>query len=291
MEEKKKTAFAAGVYDCYSARTMKHAGYDMLVVTGGAVAGCEGNAFVTLEDACWCVSRMTILENDIPVYVDVRNGYSESEAYMERVAARLKACGAAGLILDDSTVCPESENGIVSECGWKKRVFEAVKAAGDMPVVALACGAGSVEDAIARCRIALDAGAKMVGVRTFHSEENVKKFADAIQADKVWFEDCKPTDVVLTKESLEAAGFTMVYHDFAEEAAKWGMEIFGNKTMEDKHTVFHDDHDFDGLIPGTSLTVLYNFTQKWIPQEKEYMDLGTAITAPDTVKIGGQTNA
>lgn len=286
MEGKKKTVFAAGVYDCYSSRTMKHAGYDMLVVTGGAVAGCKGNAFVTLEDACWCVSRMTILENDIPVYVDVRNGYSESEAYMKRVIKRLKACGAAGLILDDSTVSPESETGVVSECTWKNRVSEAVQAADGASVIALACGTGSIEDAIARCQIALGAGAKMVGVRSFHSEEDVKKFADSIRADKVWCEDCKPTDVVFTKESLEAAGFTMVYHNFAEEAAKWGMAIFGNKTMEDKHTVFHDDHDFDGLIPGTSLTILYNFTQKWIPLEKECMDLGAVVTNPDTVKIG-----
>lgn len=287
MEGKKKMVFAAGVYDCYSARTMKHVGYDMLVVTGGAVAGCEGNSFVTLEDACWCVSRMTILENDILVYVDVRNGYCESEKYIERVAKRLKACGAAGLILDDSTVSVDCEIGVVSECIWKNRISEAVKASDDMPVAAVICGAGSIEDTIRRCQTALDAGAKAVGVRVFRSEDDVKKFADSIQADKIWCEDCKPTNLALTKEALEAAGFTMVYHDFAEEAAMWGMEIFGNQTMEDGHTVFHDNHDFDGLIPGTSLTVLYNFTQKWIPLEKEFMNLGTAISNSDTVRIGG----
>ena len=278
---------AAGVYDCYSSRAMEHVGYKAVVLCGGAVAGLNDENLVTLEDVAWTASRMTIFE-EIPVLADARNGYGESAAHAARAVERLEGCGVQGIIIDDSTNTIDGGKGILSPAGWEKRLRAALNARQDCLIIAAVCGKGPIEERIDRCLAAQRAGADLVCIRHLETEKEVEAFAKAVPTGKMWYDACHCDNVPMKFAQLKALGFEMIYQSFAARSARWGMTDFGKRTFADKHTVYHDEHDFDGLVDSKAVASLYNFAGAWIPFEQRMNDLGEVGKMTDMIRIEGE---
>jgi hypothetical protein len=116
----------------------------------------------------------------------------------------------------------------------------------------------------------------VIGLKTI---EQAKTVAIRDKGWKMWPDigvtDGKP-DVSL--EEIDKLNFKIVSMHYTEKGALYGMLYYGRKTREDQNTVFHDTHDFDGLLqPGEDYHVLFSFWKKWLPMEDEFNDLSDVL--------------
>jgi hypothetical protein len=82
--------------------------------------------------------------------------------------------------------------------------------------------------------------------------------------------DGKP-DVDLA--DIEKLGFNLVTMHYTEKGAMFGMLDYGMHAIRDQNTVYVDEHDFDGWLPGKDHHSLLAYWKKWIPMEEEFNDL------------------
>ena len=247
---------AADVYDCYSACTAEKSGYEALFVSAEAVAKCvcglEDEQLISAQELYWSASRILLYET-LPVIVDLSNGFGNNPQAASRIAEQLAEAGAYGLVIHDT--CFQNKNQVVSMDDWRKRV-RTVKAA--------------VGNRSCKVYVAISDKSDM-DERKVRSQVAAEEGCEAAQVLFRYGEACK---MLLTSEETKAE---VVIDMFAPEAALKGMIQFGTQTQEDKNTVFHDEHDFDGLLPGKSYYALFDFYKKWVPMEETFNSCGKVV--------------
>ncbi len=64
----------------------------------------------------------------------------------------------------------------------------------------------------------------------------------------------------------------ILVHPFLPGAA-FGMEDFARQNAENQNTVYHDNHDFDGLLTEMDYHCLFGFHPFWVALERDFQDL------------------
>jgi len=300
MNEKKKTlrelleqgqVFAPCVYDCISVRCVELAGFKAALLSGGAYAysmcGVPDMGLLNPDELIWMTNRMTDY-SPLPIIIDADDGYGESPLNAYRTVERLAKAGAMAVTVDDSTGIRgferqfnenEGPHQIVSRELYLSKIKAAVEAVRNTDCMVIARTEALVsqlgmDEAIKRCVAARELGAEMttmIGIKTL---EQGKLIAEHDPGWKMWPDvgmTDKKSDVDLA--DIEKLGFNLVTMHYTEKGAMFGMLDYGMRTIEDQNTVYVDEHDFDGWLPGKDHHVLLAYWRKWMPMEDEFNDL------------------
>ena len=279
--------FAPDTWDGISTRAAEKLGCTMARFSARALAhavrGIPDEGVLGVAEMVWMVSRVVEDNCSIPLIIDVRSGFSDNLRVMPYDLERIVKAGAAGMLLDDRAYGCGSDSPeltLVSREVFAQKIAIARRAAENTDCVILARSfAPDAEEAVARCRLAQQAGAEIVGAACAHTVEDAKAFAAAVPGEKLWNDltvaDGKPE---VTAEELKALGYGLVFMTLMEQAAWFGDMDFGIKNYRNGNTMYADLHDFDGYLRDeqgrlVDYHVIFSYWKKWMPMEKKFMDL------------------
>ncbi len=283
--------FAPCVYDCISVRCVELAGFKAALLSGGAYAysmcGVPDMGLLNPEELIWITTRMTDY-SPLPIIVDADDGYGESPLNTYRTVERLAKAGAMAVTIDDSTGIRGYErqfienrppHRVVPRDVYLSKIKAAVAAVKNTDCMIIArtealMTPGGMDEALARCTAARELGPEMTLIIGLKTLEQARQVAACDPGWKMWPDvgvtDGRP-DVELA--DIAALGFNLVTMHYTEKGAIFGMLDYGRRAIRDQSTVYVDEHDFDGLLPGKDHHVLLAHWKKWLPLEEELNDL------------------
>ncbi|MDD3251701.1 MAG: isocitrate lyase/phosphoenolpyruvate mutase family protein [Lachnospiraceae bacterium] len=264
---------AADIYDCFSLKAASKTGYEAVYLSADAVAECvcglPDTEQMSAEELLWAAKRVFAF-SEVPVIADIRIGLGNSTESAARLAGRMAKAGAKAVWIND--VLSDKEERMIKSEEWKRRVWKVHEAIAMYPCI-LICTTGTrtqgMEHAMERCSQAASCGADIVGIEGMDLAEEARRLSEAVKAPKVWTE--WNADHVTVQE-LEDLGFSLVMDCHSVKGALEGMQLFGERTMADGNTVYHDEHDYDGMLPTRSYYDLFEFYKEWIPLERGFME-------------------
>jgi len=286
-----------GIYDCISARAVELAGYQAALLSSMGVSyswcGVPDLGLVGADEMLWFASRITDYV-DLPLIVSVDNGYDSRGSGVYRTVKRLVKAGASAVMIDDTDgTCGSDRDGnvgLVPEAVWLEKIEAAKDAVQGSECLIIARSMAKpvlgLPEALKRCEAALGAGADLIAVEGLKTLEDAKLTAEKIPGTKMWT-DWQPggAGTAPSLEELKEYGFCLVSLFFTEEASMYGMMDFAMKNLENGNTVYHDQHDFDGLLkPGEDYHKFFAFHKKWLPMENRFLDVKELCELPNFVK-------
>jgi methylisocitrate lyase len=184
-----------GAFNALVGRLIEQAGYDAVYLSGAALsAGTLALPDVGLFTLSELVTHTTYLTRSvaIPVIVDADTGFGEA-INVERTVRELEAAGAAAIQLEDQRLpkrCGHlSGKSLVEPAEMCAKLRAAVGARSDPGLVIIARtdarGVTSVDDAIARAKAYLDAGADWIFPEALRGPEEFQRFAEEVKAPLV----------------------------------------------------------------------------------------------------------
>ena len=177
------------VWDAWSARLAVAAGFAALTVGSHPVADSIGkpdNEGMTFDDVVTRVAQITAAV-DVPISVDIEAGYAEAPA---RLIDGLLSVGAVGLNIEDTV---HSEGGRLRAADEHAELVGGLRAAADASGVHVVVNARTdlflrqdgdeadrVDRAIARLKLAADAGADVLYPVGRHDPDTLRRLADEL---------------------------------------------------------------------------------------------------------------
>ncbi len=177
------------VWDAWSARLAEGAGFAALTVGSHPVADSVGkadNEGMTFDDLITRVAQITAA-TELPVSVDIESGYAEAPA---RLIEGLLSVGAVGLNIEDTV---HSEGGRLRSPDEHAELVGALRSAADAAGVHVVVNARTdlflrqdgdeadrVDRAIARLRLAADAGADVLYPVGLHGPETMQRLTSEL---------------------------------------------------------------------------------------------------------------
>lgn len=211
-----------GVYDCLGAKLVEQTGFEVVVTSGFGIAastlGLPDYGFVTATEMLYSVGRIAQSVN-IPLIADLDTGYGNALNVVRTIKDAVQL-GVAGVLLEDQEwpkKCGHFEGKrVVPQAEHVGKIRAAVEARGDSGLVIIARtdvrASLGLEEAIARGRAYIAAGADILFVEAPQSIEELKAIAAAfpdvpLVANIV--EGGKTPEVSVAK--LQQLGFKIVF--------------------------------------------------------------------------------
>ncbi|MEH2396632.1 isocitrate lyase/PEP mutase family protein [Nostoc sp.] len=211
-----------GVYDCLGAKLVEQTGFEVVVTSGFGIAastlGLPDYGFVTATEMLYSVGRIAQSVN-IPLIADLDTGYGNALNVVRTIKDAVQL-GVAGVLLEDQEwpkKCGHFEGKrVIPQAEHVGKIRAAVEARGDSGLVIIARtdvrASLGLEEAIARGRAYIAAGADILFVEAPQSIEELKAIAAAfpdvpLVANIV--EGGKTPEVSVAK--LQQLGFKIVF--------------------------------------------------------------------------------
>ena len=260
----KQLIFAPCIWDCLSANAAAYCGYKALLLSGAAVSwaycGMPDVGMCTAEELIGVCDRITDITN-LPVIVDADEGYGDSPLNVYRTCLRLAKAGAAAITIDDGTGIRGTErvvykNGFESGCVSREEYLGKIRAAlaalegTDCVLIARTVSKMryGLDEAIERVAIACEMGAAMPLIIGMRGMEEAKKVNARIPGLKMYPDLLSEKGVSdCSLEDLQAMKYNLITFHALEKGALYGMIDYGKHNLENKSTVYSDDHDMGGL--------------------------------------------
>ncbi len=290
-----KQIFAPIVWDVMSAKCAEIAGFEATLLSGGVVAGncaTPDVGLITADDLVRITGNVCSA-SPLPCCIDADDGYGETPLHAYRTTKRLADAGAMALTLDDTTgtrgygrwakaLRDGDPFGTIPHPAVSRDVFLAkTRAALDAcsgsecmliarTETALQYG---LEEAIERCIRAEELGAEMtlvIGLRTLEEGTEVAKH---VKGWKMWPDVMAPGGVPdVNFEDIEKLGFNYVTAHCITKGASYGMTSWGKRVLEDKSTVFHDEHDMGITEEEAAHLDMFQMAhdKQWFDREAKY---------------------
>jgi len=187
-----KIVVSPGVFDGYSVRLVEAMGFQAASTTGAGLAnsrlGQPDIGIMTLRDnveACYHIARSV----SIPVMSDADTGYGNAVT-VHHTVRYFEEAGVVGINLEDQASpkrCGHMRGKeLISAAEMARKIESAVKARRDPDFIINArtdaIAVEGLEGAIERARTYLAAGADMVYPDAIGSEEQIRRFVDAVRA-------------------------------------------------------------------------------------------------------------
>jgi methylisocitrate lyase len=175
-----------GVFNALVARMAEQAGFRAIYLSGGALsaaAGVPDIGLLTLPEFVEA-ARSIVHATSVPLICDADTGFGET-VNVERTVQLFEAVGVAGIHLEDQQLpkrCGHlSGKSLVPPDAMAAKIRAAVAARHDPDFVIIARtdarGVNTYEDAVARARLYVQAGADMVFPEALASEDEFARFA------------------------------------------------------------------------------------------------------------------
>jgi 2-methylisocitrate lyase-like PEP mutase family enzyme len=288
-----KQIFAPIVWDVMSAKCAEASGFEATLLSGGVVAGecaTPDIGLITVDDLVR-VTGNVCQASKLPCCIDADDGYGETPLHAYRTTKRLADAGAMSLTLDDTTgtrgygrwaqaLRGGEPFGTIPHPAVPRDTFLAktrasLEACSGTECMLIARTEAALEygleEAIERCIRAEELGAEMtlvIGLRNLEEGSEVAKY---VHGWKMWPDVMAPNGVPdVNFEDIEKLGFNFITAHCITKGANWGMISWGKKVLEDKSTVFCDEHDM-GLSKEEEER-LYHMEndEEWFEREKRY---------------------
>jgi len=180
-----------GVFNALVARMAERLGFKAVYLSGGALSAASGVPDVGLITLPEFVeqARLIAQATSLPLLCDADTGFGEA-LNVERTVRLFESAGAAGIHLEDQ-VLPKrcghlSGKGLVEPAAMAAKIRAAVAAKRDSSFVIIARtdarGVNGFDDAVARAKLYLDAGADAIFPEALESEAEFARFAKAVPA-------------------------------------------------------------------------------------------------------------
>lgn len=220
---------APGVYDCISARIVERAGFPAAFISGSAVtASLLGYPDVGLQAMPEILNQSRNIARcvGIPVLVDVDTGYGNALNVM-RTVREFEAAGLAGIFFEDQTFpkrCGHFEGKKIipaDEMAVKVQAACEARRSRDFVIIARTDSRAllGLDDAIARARRYVAAGADVIFVETMQSVDEMKQVARSLAVPlQANLGEGGKTPMVHFKE-LHEAGFKLISYSGTLQSA------------------------------------------------------------------------
>lgn len=281
---------APGIFDCMSGRAAELVGYKAAYLSNTGIAyswaGVPDIGIINPEEMFWIASRVTDYI-PMPVIAGIQTA-SANPLDTYRQVQRLIKAGVSAFIIDDTTghcgvdslqidIAPENE--------WLGKVKAAKAACENSECLVIARTWAKAElgldAAIERCARAQKLGADLTSIVGMKTLQEANQMAQKVTGMKMWSNlgvtdgrsDVEPAEI-------EVLNFRLITLHYAEKGAMFGMLDFAKENEKNGNTVYHDTHDYDGMLDGQDYHTLFNFHKKWIPMEDEFMDVDELADGP-----------
>ena len=274
------------VCDCFTSMIAEDVGYRAMLLGGeefsGYYAGIPDVGLITPTELRLMEGQISKVTN-IPMIVDLGNGFG-NEMNAIRAAIDLVEAGASAVVLNDQ-VFPnrygsDNQSRYLSRAGFANKlraVADALVGSGCTLIARVDCAeALGLDEAIARCNGAYQAGAGITAIRGLRDRAEAEKFARQVAGRKL-FE--LPRDLSLREigfDALTEKGYCIVVCPTFVDAAysAYGKQL--QKAFESKNDFFVNPVD---LINGTERREFLGLN-KWLELGKRYND--EIVTASKT---------
>lgn len=177
-----------GAHHALAGLLAKEAGFEALYVSGGALTASMGLpdlGIMTLEELAF-FTRTIFRATGLPLVADADTGYGEALNVM-RTVRELEAAGAAAVQLEDQELPKKcghlSDKRLVSPEAMAAKIQAAHRARNHALIVARTDAAAlSLDEAIARARLYVDAGADIIFGEALNSESDFRRFTAEVNA-------------------------------------------------------------------------------------------------------------
>ncbi len=286
---------APSIFDCISARAVELVGYKAAYLSSEGVSyswgGVPDMGLISPDEMMWLAQRV-VDYIPMPVIVGLENGYSDNPLVTFRAVERLVKMGVDSFVIDDTTDFRGLDSERI-ETSDRKVWLSKLKAAlsvcegTDCLVIArtFVKGTEGLSSAIERCKAAEDLGADMTCIEGLKSLDEAKEFAAVVKGPKMW-SDLGATNGMSDVEPADIAklNFPLITIHFTEKGAMFGMLDFAKENNKNGNTVYHDMHNYDGMLQGTDYHELFSFHKKWIPMEDRFLDVSDISNKPNVVR-------
>lgn len=215
----KELLLAPGAYDGLGARLIEKAGFPLVYATGGGIARSMGLPDLGLLSFTEVLQRVKEIVRavSLPVIADADTGYGNA-LNVVRTVREFEAAGVAGLHIEDQVFpkrCGHYEGqALIPAQEMAGKIEAAVKARTDPDLFIIARtdarSAIGLEEAMARARLFLEAGADGIFIEALRSLEELEAVGRAIRAPLVFNMTEGGKSPLPPIESLKAMGYKIV---------------------------------------------------------------------------------
>ena len=211
-----------GAFNALVGKLIEQAGYDAVYLSGAALSsGVLALPDIGLFTLSELVAQTTYLARGvkIPVIVDADTGFGDT-MNVERTVRELEAAGAAAIQIEDQQMpkrCGHLSGKTLVESAEmcaKIRAATAVRTDKSLVIIARtdARGVTSVDDAIARSKAYVEAGADWIFPEALRGPEEFERFAGAVEAPLVANMTEFGQSPLLTLDALAELGYAVVLY-------------------------------------------------------------------------------
>lgn len=280
------------VWDCFSVAAVQLTGYKSALISGAAVAanslGLPDLGMMTIDELAW-VSERICKYAKIPVLVDADEGYGDSPLNVYRNITKLVDAGVAGFTLDDGMGVrgfarlanangkkPYDVEPMEKYLAKIKAALAAVEGTNCVLIARTEClPVLGFDEAIERCRRAVDLGAPMTLINRLKTYEDCKTVGERVEGWKMYPDigNDKDGKAYLKVEDIYPFGFNYVTLHYLEKGAMWGMLDYGKHDFANKNTEYSANHDMGGLQGIDRYKALETTNEKdWLELEQKFYD-------------------
>jgi methylisocitrate lyase len=177
-----------GAHDAMSGLLAKRAGFECLYVSGGAVTAAMGlpdMGVITMEELC-TITKSLARATALPLIVDGDTGYGEALNVM-RLVRELEDAGAAAVQIEDQVLPKKcghlNDKQLATAEDAARKIAAAVSARRHLLIVARTdAAAESLDEAIRRANMYLEAGADIIFPDALISDDDFRRFCREVKA-------------------------------------------------------------------------------------------------------------
>lgn len=272
IEEKDRCLMVPCVYDCASARAVEIVGFESMMLSGGelsmAMNGIIEHDTSNFAECEWMAGRIARSSN-IPLAVDIGDGWAKSPIAIYRECKRLAAIGVSAIQMEDA-----SSYGILPEELFYAKVKAAVDALKDTDCILIARTNGDVETMMDQCcermRRAHELGAEMTTVVRTRTLEQARYVAERVPGWKMFPDvtapDGKPE---VTVEELYPLGYQIMTTHYTLKAAMDGMLEHGYRNVAEQNVTYTYNKKGPSGLAGFSAAAYFD-PDGYMKMEAEY---------------------
>lgn len=286
--------FTPCIWDCFSARAAALSGFKSALVSSAAVAysitGFPDVGLMTADEMIEITARIA-LASPLALIIDCEGGYGDTPLHAYRNVQRLAHAGASAIMMADQCgnggverwlyphkYMPAKESLLPRE-EWLAKIQASIKAVEGTDCMVIArTGAWysqGLDEAITRCRMAMELGADMSLICGITTQEECEKVSRMVPGLKMYPDIISQHGVPdMELSELEKLGFQLVSVHYLEKGAFDGMLRYCERIQKDRNTVWVDQHDMGGrkVFDWMQQMELYVDFRDWMKFESDCME-------------------
>lgn len=268
--------FVTGVCDCFTAEIAENVGYKAMCLMGTDIAayftGMPELGLLTPTEFRHVTGQISKVTN-IPMIVDMENGFG-NEMNAIRAAVDLIDTGARAVIMNDQVFPNHYGNEHTSKYLIQEEFYNKCRAVADtfkgsdaVLIARTDCYADlGVEEAIARCNRAIDAGAYATLITGVSDVEDIKKIGAEVKGIKMFAMSRDSKDRPVSYDELVSYGYQIVFCPTFLDAAHCAYNEQLTEAFRVKNDFFVNPNDWINGVERREFLGL----NKWLEKGKEY---------------------